>query len=660
MLSPWGMAARTLPFLFNKFSATGIEHPGATGAFKARERVFPFPIQGLDKLRLTDSKPALTVLPAFLSPAESGAKKAGSLVDWYLKEGYLKAKEIRVSEENVPVASFGVIKEGGTLSSLKVTGIGKSVFRSVFGGAIAGALTAVSSIGVPVAFFGFAVASDRHAKADSYAKAGGIISKEAVDITGMRPTFEPTQAFPTDNSTETELWREKLIRAAEHNIVISGNYCGGTDFNKLLDVIEERMGEKPNLKVVILSDPIFLTPSNNVKLQELQTKYGKNFSLVCSKTRFVGHENVKQTNNHTKCTVIDYGKYFILGGSGIKNNFTGTGLDHLSKKQYLEQKSGKAARPSNPGKEESEEISPVDLLVPGSWRDMDFVFCSLADNKSGKQVYKQSLLLALKHRECDQYEKKAPVERFEADKLGAFTGIQVPLNESDDAIAILLKSPIPDSAEIATHVPDFHTNDKKSAATALKLICLEPNMDENPLSREIAAAISRAKKSCSVNHMYFHPNDEVRQALVDAANRGVKIEVITNGSVAKTTFTTHGYRCRSTEEFLKLKNGTKKECRENLEFFEFYQPKSALHKKAIVIDDETVIAGSSNLGSKSLNWSSDDEINFIAVDKVFAKQVKDNFECDKLHSRKARKLEKLSFSQRLFARYHRSLAWIWG
>ena len=52
-----------------------------------------------------------------------------------------------------------------------------------------------------------------------------------------------TEAFPTQHSAETEVWRMKMIESAQHNIVISGNYCGGKAMMATLDKIEERLYE---------------------------------------------------------------------------------------------------------------------------------------------------------------------------------------------------------------------------------------------------------------------------------------------------------------------------------------------------------------------------------------------------------------------------------
>ena len=71
-------------------------------------------------------------------------------------------------------------------------------------------------------------------------------------------TPSPTEMIPTQHCADTQHWRKKLIESAEHNIVISGNYCGGEAFDEILDLLERRMAQKPDLKVIIIASPNFI------------------------------------------------------------------------------------------------------------------------------------------------------------------------------------------------------------------------------------------------------------------------------------------------------------------------------------------------------------------------------------------------------------------
>ncbi len=74
----------------------------------------------------------------------------------------------------------------------------------------------------------------------------------------------------TTDCKDTDVWRKKLIQVAKHNIVISGNYCGGKAFDELLQAIDLRMSQVKDLKVVIIAHPKFLQDikSQNIRNHE--------------------------------------------------------------------------------------------------------------------------------------------------------------------------------------------------------------------------------------------------------------------------------------------------------------------------------------------------------------------------------------------------------
>ena len=107
----------------------------------------------------------------------------------------------------------------------------------------------------------------------------GIVFRNSEDVkkfevAGVQSKCE---ALPTEHCADTEAWREELIKSAEHNIVLSGNYCGGKSFADFLKLVENRMEEKPQLKVVIISSPNFIKNGNLAKVNELHDKYPEGF-----------------------------------------------------------------------------------------------------------------------------------------------------------------------------------------------------------------------------------------------------------------------------------------------------------------------------------------------------------------------------------------------
>lgn len=488
--------------------------------------------------------------------------------------------------------------------------------------------------------------------------AGVVISKQEQiqQIANLQPG--PCEALATEHSADTELWRNRLIEAAEENIVISGNYCGGQAFLKTLDLIEEQLSKKDRLKVVIISSPRFLSKELLEKIDDLSTKFKGRFELIQSPDIWHISPGIKKTTNHTKCTVIDYGKYFILGGSGIKDNFAGTGLEDVTKEQFL----GEQNVTSRKTKEKAQsEDGPLSWLL-GEFRDMDFVFRSHEneENPVGMRVYQQMLLLSYRWQQYHQFIQKAahetPKPPFNIDQLRAFNG-QNPLDVAeDDSVTVkLLKTSIPSLESLKTTVDSFDQSSKKSSDVQFQVFSSGPEQNRSEWVKELLKLIRTAKKEIVINHMYFHPTPEVMKALIDAANRGVKIKIITCGPYAGSPKSHYGFGPRNKHNYVYLKSSLPDSQRKNIEVYKFKQKNIGSHKKAIVIDQEYVIAGSSNFGYKSLTTSSDHELNFIAKSKAFAEQTLEVFAVDIAHSTKTSNY-KMTIPEYLSSAFHRLIA----
>lgn len=147
---------------------------------------------------------------------------------------------------------------------------------------------------------------------------------------------ENIKLFPTKHCGHTHKLRKELIAKAEHNILISGNYCGGKAFDEILELIRDQLRKKPELQVVIISSTKFIKDSTNQKfknktlIQELRTEFPQRFSLI--PTQIVKVQNptdtTKTSDNHTKYFGIDWGRHSIIGGSAIKDNFVLSGVDN--------------------------------------------------------------------------------------------------------------------------------------------------------------------------------------------------------------------------------------------------------------------------------------------------------------------------------------------
>jgi hypothetical protein len=484
---------------------------------------------------------------------------------------------------------------------------------------------------------------------------------------GLVPRFGQAQALATQNSADTEAWREELVAAAEHNIIISGNYCAGKSFSRLLDKIRARMLQKRQLRCVILTSPNFLSPNMKRKLDGLKKRLGSRFLVIESDDGWGFGAGLKRVTNHTKCTVIDYGKYSILGGNGIKDNFAQVGLQTQTKEEFLAERLTVAREPRMDQSQASEEVDQraeaddqigglagmIARNLPGAFRDMDFVF--RGSDTSGHDVYRQMLLLALKWHDRARLKRGGSFRSAALiDRYAAFNPNAAPRRAANNALEFLLAKPLPPMEQIGTEVPSFHqARIGAPAPTSVEIFSMTANHRQSALEMRLVKLIQEAQERIVINQMYFHPSDRVRQALLDAIRRGVRIRIITNGETPNCPNSHHVFGARNTAEVLRFAGELTEEQKERFEAFEFTQYKMGNHKKVVVIDD-VVVAGSSNLGTKSLRTVADDEINFVAQSAELAAQTLAVCDQDVAHSRPIDLEARLSARER-FKAFHHSL-----
>jgi len=490
-------------------------------------------------------------------------------------------------------------------------------------------------------------------------RTAGMVFNHTVREENQEIPAAPCDAIPTEHCADTVEWRKQLIAAAEHNIVISGNYCGGDSFVELLQLIRERIAVKPDLQVVIISSPNFLTGASKASLEAMKLDCPNNFSLVASPDIWHISPGLKKSTNHTKGFVIDYGKYFILGGSGIKDNFAKTGLDNLPNEIFLQQSEHASLNPGFlNGSSDDGDVADgiIRHFVPGNFRDMDFVFHASEENPmSGQEMYKQMLLLAFRWEQYDRMLKRIEPSHVDEGNLGLFTGAPSEADARDSITEKLLKTPIPVWSSIHTHIDRFHASVKKAENVAFQIISSGPEHNESVLARELLKQIESAESKIVINHMYFHPTDEILEALAAAAERGVNIKIITAGEYKDCPNSHYIFGPRNRYNCADLGSRVSEANRSNVEVYEFQQKKKGLHKKVIIVDD-TVIAGSSNLGYKSLVTTSDHEINFIAKSADFANETMKVCNVDLQKSIRRIDFTNIGFGVKARAAFHRILA----
>lgn len=131
-------------------------------------------------------------------------------------------------------------------------------------------------------------------------------------------------------------------------------------------------------------------------------------------------------------------------------------------------------------------------------------------------------------------------------------------------------------------------------------------------------SVAAARKSVIIESPYFIPDSLCLEALVDAAKRGVKVEVVTTGEITDEKMARYASKARWGKM---LEAGIK--------IYE-YQP-TFIHSKVFVVDSLWSSVGSLNMDNRSFHLN--DEANLNVLDPAFAKQQIDIIERDKQKSR---------------------------
>ena len=132
-------------------------------------------------------------------------------------------------------------------------------------------------------------------------------------------------------------------------------------------------------------------------------------------------------------------------------------------------------------------------------------------------------------------------------------------------------------------------------------------------------AITAASRSIHLSTPYFLPDTLAQQELIDAAGRGVRIQIITVGPHTDTEVVRHASRARW---------GPLLEA--GIEIYE-YQP-TMFHSKAMTVDGVWITVGSTNFDPRS--FSLNDEANLSYYDEEVAQRQIEIFQQDLAHSKR--------------------------
>ena len=130
-------------------------------------------------------------------------------------------------------------------------------------------------------------------------------------------------------------------------------------------------------------------------------------------------------------------------------------------------------------------------------------------------------------------------------------------------------------------------------------------------------ALASAQRTLRIENAYFLPDDLVRQEMIAAAKRGVKVEIIVPGKHIDQKLV----RAASKRHWPAL-------LKAGIKIYE-YAP-TMVHVKLMIVDDTFVSVGSGNFDNRSIRLN--DEANLDVLDRGFAAQQTRLFEADKRRS----------------------------
>ena len=351
----------------------------------------------------------------------------------------------------------------------------------------------------------------------------------------------------------------QLLGAAKKSIVMSGCYFGGKIFGRALAVIEGNLRENPELDVKLIGSDYMLTSENKMQIRALEEIYPNRFLMqITPEVQLYNSPISDRTSyrtNHSKLLVIDYGKYFEMGGSGLADRWTTPGTKGM--------------------------ISPSGRsMEPLGFRDVDFIFKSEEDHGIGYALYLELTSL------FPIWGAKDVKDRIQASFDPRFHHVARPHCTSARA-------------------PNVDDHEGRKMSDDVTFYSTGPDSTTNNFTKDLIQDIDDAQEVIHIQHMYFHPTQELLDSLERAAERGVAIEICTNRTGPDMPFTHEFFVELSRSNWKSLYKGKSSP---KIKIFEFNVANTTYHKKIVMIDRRTVYLGSTNLGEKSLKMN-DHEIN---------------------------------------------------
>jgi cardiolipin synthase A/B len=165
----------------------------------------------------------------------------------------------------------------------------------------------------------------------------------------------------------------------------------------------------------------------------------------------------------------------------------------------------------------------------------------------------------------------------------------------------------------ALAAPEYFPTSKPTKAQAM-VINSTPSVGTSSRARMLfQLLLASAQESICVTSPYFLPDKSLREVLMKAVQRGLKVQIVLPGKKSDHALTRTSSR-RIYGDLLKA----------GVEIFE-YQP-SMIHAKIMIIDGRWSVVGSTNFDYRSFGLN--DEVNLAVCDKVLAARLTEDFVSD--------------------------------
>ena len=188
--------------------------------------------------------------------------------------------------------------------------------------------------------------------------------------------------------------------------------------------------------------------------------------------------------------------------------------------------------------------------------------------------------------------------------------------------------------------PDYFPKLKSEGNLRAQFVYDSPRDKSHPLAHTVLMAINASRESLIMEQSYFVPNKGLRKALLRAAARGVKVEIL----VPNEDIDSKASRYASQNYWAELLKG-------GIRIYQY--EKTMMHGKLLVADGRLSIVGSGNLDDRS--FFINDEVNLHVDSASFAKEQTRMFRED---LKGAREITTENLSEVLEAPYKRFFGWM--